>query len=746
MEYWITTEGTGHYFFYAFPVCLLILFIIFTGRRVRFIIPSLLMTLLIVNPLFYKYWEELGLYAYWRILWLVPVIPVVAGTVPAIIEKARNCFLKGLIAAVAVIAVAFGGTFVYSTVSGKFTVPATNIDKLSVSAVKVADRLLELKEQPRVILQDPLGVYIRQYTGDVNTLFGRDISGFIYDSSKTAKKINSIIGSQTADFSEVSQFMLDDEYDYLVMTVRKTNETLELVDTVAGYGIYKASGKPGVKKERNELGQVLRETIIDDNGKPTNGKAGYSTIQYEYDKDGYIVREFHTDTEGKGVADSKGQAGYERRYDKQGNVQMERILGADGKPLLNSVGYAEIRRIYKQKKVVWEGYYDELSQPVNRINKQYAAVSFEWDDKKHITHEQYWNTAGKATAVAGGYAEVRREYDELYKGEYLTRESYYDTNGEPVCTNRGYAAVCRMYDQNGNITVEQYEDEQGRPVNCIDGYAYVKQEYGENNEIIYQAFYNSLNRPVESYTGYAGINREYRDQGKFIREEYYDANGWPKILPAGHEISERAYDEAGRPLFRRYLNYKNETITRTDGYSEVRWLMNDNTNAYDVQFYASDGTIIPMDGVNLATDIPGDNENWSAWMIPSYNVNNATINVGTLNLGDKHPGDTYTCQFEIEFRNVQSTEGMPFRFVAQGAADGKWNNGNIWNSKLIKLDVPPQDGIYTYTATNTVDEKMTGVTTFNIGFRCDYWNGGLFRIRKIKVESGESATEWTPGI
>ena len=90
MEYWITAVGTGHYFIFVFPVCLLILFAWFNGHRIQFLIPSLIITLVIVNPWFYKYWENLGLYAYWRILWLLPVVPVLAGTIPAIIEKTRN--------------------------------------------------------------------------------------------------------------------------------------------------------------------------------------------------------------------------------------------------------------------------------------------------------------------------------------------------------------------------------------------------------------------------------------------------------------------------------------------------------------------------------------------------------------------------------------------------------------------------------------------------------------------------------
>ena len=44
-----------------------------TPRNISRLIPMLLITVVIVNPWFYMKWVELGMYAYWRILWIVPV-------------------------------------------------------------------------------------------------------------------------------------------------------------------------------------------------------------------------------------------------------------------------------------------------------------------------------------------------------------------------------------------------------------------------------------------------------------------------------------------------------------------------------------------------------------------------------------------------------------------------------------------------------------------------------------------------
>lgn len=746
MENWIAAESFGHSFFYAFPICLIILLVTLKGRRLRFLVPGLVITLVIVNPLFYKYWEELGLYAYWRILWIVPVLPVVACTIPALTEKVKIFFVKIVIVIVAIGAIAFGGTFIYSSTAGRFVVSETNVSKVPTSVEKVANRLLELEDQPRVILQDPLGVYIRQYTGKIITLFGRDISGYILSPSKVAQSIHSIINSGTSDLREVSQFMLDNEYSYLVMTVRETDDSLEIIDTVEGYGIYRAHGKPGIKKEKNELGQVLRETIIDKNGNPVNGENGYSTMTYEYDNNGYVIREFRTDAEGNGVADSQGRAGYEREYDNLGNIRMERLLDIDGKLLENEHGYAEVRRTYNGKSLIQEAYFDKLSYPVIRIDKQYAKVVYERDNKKNAICERYYDSEGKLVVSSAGYAEIRRTYGKEYNGKRLTREAYYNIFGKPVRTVKGYSAFSREYDETGNIISESYEDEKGFPIMCVDGYARVEREYDASNRLIRQTYYDTQNKLVEAFIGCAEVDREYIDQGRTVREKYYDADGWPKVMPAGYECIEQEYGENGRLAIRKYQNCYSEPVNRVDGYSEVRWQFNEDSGAYDMQFYTADGQNVAPDGLNLTIDVPGDDEKWSAWMIPTYNINNATFEIASINLGDKKEGDEYICQLEIEFKGVQATEEKPFRFLTQGSADDLWTIGNVWNNKLINIYDLPNDGVYTYTATTAINEKMVHATFFKLGFRCDYWSSGMFRIRKVKVECGDTATEWTPGV
>ena len=58
---------------------------------------------------------------------------------------------------------------------------------------------------------------------------------------------------------------------------------------------------------------------------------------------------------------------------------------------------------------------------------------------------------------------------------------------------------------------------------------------------------------------------------------------------------------------------------------------------------------------------------------------------------------------------------------------------------------PPADGIYTFTVTREVSDAMIDASVFGVGFRCDYWASGSFRVRKVKIDKGDSQTEWEPG-
>ena len=179
-----------------------------------------------------------------------------------------------------------------------------------------------------------------------------------------------------------------------------------------------------------------------------------------------------------------------------------------------------------------------------------------------------------------------------------------------------------------------------------------------------------------------------------------------------------------------------------DGYSEARWTENPESGVREVALFDLNGNEVDREGLNLAQDVFQD---WSGWYTPGRDTVNATYHIGPANIGKKIEGEYITCQIEVEFSNVQASENGDFAFYTQGATDGKWVGANFWR-QLINLTTPPSDGVYTFTVTCEINEKMLSVDVFDLGFRCDYWSEGAFRYRYLKVECGSEKTDWTSGL
>ena len=229
-----------------------------------------------------------------------------------------------------------------------------------------------------------------------------------------------------------------------------------------------------------------------------------------------------------------------------------------------------------------------------------------------------------------------------------------------------------------------------------------------------------------------------------LLEQYYGEDGNPVCIAGGYAGIEQEFDEDGRLVLRRYVDGQRQRTERTDGVSEMRVLKGE--KSYNAVFLSLDGSEMAPEGMNLVCDVNAGPDGFTEWFFPAYNSEKSNFTIGFANLSEKKEGDTFTCQIEVEFSGVSGTPGQAFRFRTQGAVDGVWDIGNIWDSGLISLEEPPEDGIYTFTCTKKINKKMAQASTFSLGFRCDYWGSGAFRVRNVKIEKGGEPSPWTPGF
>ena len=104
----------GNWFLLLWIVALIYLFFAEKEKRKLLVYPSILLGVLIFNPLLYRYcWRKLFDYAYWRAFWMVPVLPVIAAATVSLACRVRKNFMKAAVIVLAFAVSAATGTFIY---------------------------------------------------------------------------------------------------------------------------------------------------------------------------------------------------------------------------------------------------------------------------------------------------------------------------------------------------------------------------------------------------------------------------------------------------------------------------------------------------------------------------------------------------------------------------------------------------------------------------------------------------------
>lgn len=130
---------------------------------------------------------------------------------------------------------------------------------------------------------------------------------------------------------------------------------------------------------------------------------------------------------------------------------------------------------------------------------------------------------------------------------------------------------------------------------------------------------------------------------------------------------------------------------------------------------------------------------WSEYWTPSSGTNICrSICVVSIPNTFKS-GAVFTTTIEVEWTNF-SASGGAFSIWMQGSQDGGWNYSNPFTYNLLNINSTSGSKVF------TVTNKWNGeATNYEIAFRCDYSSGsGKLRWRRLKVESGNKATDWSP--
>ncbi len=196
-----------------------LVYLFFTEKRkqVRILliyIPALVL-LVYFNPLFYGiFYRVAGSEIYFRILWLLPVVPVLAYTGVTIYDKARDRAKLPVLAACMAVILLCGKT-VYA--NPLFT-PAQNLYHVPNYVVHVCDAIEVEGREVKAVFPKEFLLYVRQYSPVVCMPYGRD--GIIYQGNP----FYNLMESETIDAALLAEYAKGTQCHYIVLQEEKALE------------------------------------------------------------------------------------------------------------------------------------------------------------------------------------------------------------------------------------------------------------------------------------------------------------------------------------------------------------------------------------------------------------------------------------------------------------------------------------------------------------------------------------------
>ena len=222
-----------------------LLFLCFRGRknRVMLVYPSILLLLVILNPWLYGHiWIKLIDYAFWRMLWMIPILPVIATAVIEATGLLKKEWLSYIAVVVCIGVIILSGDIIYQQ-DGVF-VKAQNAYKLPQESLDIADKILEYDSNPTVIAPSSLYCYLRQYSDDINLLYGRDSDGYILPFNDSEIGEINMMMRAGGDVERFAQLAQEKNVDFIILPWDSALGALDdygygNIYAVDGYNIYR---------------------------------------------------------------------------------------------------------------------------------------------------------------------------------------------------------------------------------------------------------------------------------------------------------------------------------------------------------------------------------------------------------------------------------------------------------------------------------------------------------------------------
>ena len=311
------------------------------------------------------------------------------------------------------------------------------------------------------------------------------------------------------------------------------------------------NGPQGYARVTYTYAQGGKETLTmyyNADGSPFFTKNGYCGIKQIKENRRVVDESYYSAESIRGMC-KDGYSRTTKRYTFRGQILRQCFYDEQDHLMIpENIGYAKVQNTYSTRYLLKTEYFDENEQPSYCLDG-YSVAVHSYADKVR-TDTVYYDTDGK-TVMNGkdGYAKIVYDYNDKRQ---VTGEAYFDANGNRKIIN-GDADEVRYTKEGQNITGESYWHE-GYPVNGEKGYHEVRKTYTANNKILKEFYYDANGNLTNCADGYAGYEKQYNSVQKEMATLYYDETGKLMLTPG----KEYAYMLTIPEKDKKVLNLENE--------------------------------------------------------------------------------------------------------------------------------------------------------------------------------------------
>lgn len=204
--------------------------------RILFVYAPTILLILIFNPWFYKiFYNTLEGEIYFRLFWLLPVLPVIAYTISQICGKLKRD-QRVIFGLVSLMVLALSGRLCY--LNPLFS-KAENPYHVPQEVVTICDAVRVEGREIMVAFPDEFLLYVRQYSADICMPYGRNaLMGEPYD-------LRDVMNETEIDIEELARLSREKLCHYVVLSKHKLlvgnfeDYGFETYMTVGDYIVYK---------------------------------------------------------------------------------------------------------------------------------------------------------------------------------------------------------------------------------------------------------------------------------------------------------------------------------------------------------------------------------------------------------------------------------------------------------------------------------------------------------------------------